>query len=657
MILAQRLPKYMRLPLILLIPALILSACTITLADDIAPPPGYQQEMVTNIPQQAAAAGPVYPLVAPDPAAGEVIYLDKCAPCHGVEGQGNGPRAPELPNPTTPFSSSAVSRAASPSDWYDVVTRGNINRYMPPFPSLSERQRWDVVAYIRTLSSSPASVELGREVYEANCAACHGDDGRGRGVQSASLSRPLPDFSLQPYMVEKSPQEFFTLVSAGVPPEMPPFHSTLQEGEIWAVSEYLHTFAYASAARLASEPEPASQTPAQEQSGGVVDEEIEEEESEGEETEGEEPAGDQPGQITGTVINASGGDPIAGAEVTLHGFDGMQLSVTDTVLTEQDGSFVFENVEVIHGRVFLATVEYSNATYASSIVTSDVNTTSISLEINAFETTTDHSALVIDRLHIFFDYTDPGVVQVIELYIISNPGRKTVVGEELGAPVVTFLLPEGAANLQFQDGELGSRYIPVPGGFADTTPVRPTMGEYQVLFGYELPYERQLELVHPINIPVEAVIILQPNDGVRLRSDLLADQGVRDVQGVSYQMYSGGPFPAGSSVTFTLSGRPGGGLVSFGSLDTLVIGLGAFGVVLITAGVLMYRRNQFSQAEVDEEADEPVPFEEEDRESLVDAIIALDDQYQAGELPEDAYRARRAELKLKLKEISDQSQG
>jgi cbb3-type cytochrome c oxidase subunit III len=635
-------PNLIILTLALFAFAMFSSACNITLADDIAPPPGYQQEMVTNIPQQAAASGPMYPLVAPDPNAGEAIYLDKCAPCHGVEGQGDGPRAPELPNPTTPFSSPAVSRAAAPSDWYDMVTRGNINRYMPPFPSLSERQRWDVVAYIRTLSSSPASIELGREVYEANCADCHGVDGRGTGIQASDLETPLPDFSRQAYMAEKSAQDFFLSVSSGVPPEMPPFHSTLEEEEIWAVSEYLHTFTYASAVRLVNQTEPTPEAVSQEPS-----------EATGEENIGE----DGQGLVSGTVINASGGDPISEAEVTLHGFDGMQLVVTDTVTTDQEGAFAFENVEVVHGRVFLATVEYSNATYASNIVTSDVDTSSITLNINAFETTTDTSALVIDRLHIFFDYTEPGIVQVIELYIISNPGRKTVVGEELGDPVVSFLLPEGAANLQFQDGELGDRYLPIPGGFADTTPVRPTMGEYQVLFGYDLPYERQLELVHPLNMPVEAVVILQPNDGVRVRSDRLADQGTRDVQGVSYQMYSGGPFPAGSSVSISLSGRPGGGMIAFGSLDTLVIGLGAFGVVLIVAGFLMYRRNQFGQAVVDEETEEEEHLEEEDRESLVDAIIALDDQYQSGDLPEDAYRARRAELKLRLKELSDKSEG
>ncbi|HLE13828.1 MAG TPA: hypothetical protein VI776_03695, partial [Anaerolineales bacterium] len=42
--------------------------------------------------------------------------------------------------------------------------------------------------------------------------------------------------------------------------------------------------------------------------------------------------------------------------------------------------------------------------------------------------------------------------------------------------------------------------------------------------------------------------------------------------------------------------------------------------------------------------------DDQDADTLLDAILALDDQYQAGELPEEAYRQRRAELKAMLKD-------
>ncbi len=40
---------------------------------------------------------------------------------------------------------------------------------------------------------------------------------------------------------------------------------------------------------------------------------------------------------------------------------------------------------------------------------------------------------------------------------------------------------------------------------------------------------------------------------------------------------------------------------------------------------------------------------EQDKDRIMDAIIALDDLYQRGDLPENVYTQRRAELKNKLR--------
>ena len=41
---------------------------------------------------------------------------------------------------------------------------------------------------------------------------------------------------------------------------------------------------------------------------------------------------------------------------------------------------------------------------------------------------------------------------------------------------------------------------------------------------------------------------------------------------------------------------------------------------------------------------------------LLDAILTLDDQYKAGELPEEAYIKRRGELKARIKELLGNSE-
>ncbi|MBK8782804.1 MAG: hypothetical protein IPO22_13575 [Anaerolineales bacterium] len=43
-----------------------------------------------------------------------------------------------------------------------MVTQGNLDRFMPPFLSLSDQQRWDVVSYALTLHTTDQQVETGK---------------------------------------------------------------------------------------------------------------------------------------------------------------------------------------------------------------------------------------------------------------------------------------------------------------------------------------------------------------------------------------------------------------------------------------------------------------------------------------------------------------
>jgi hypothetical protein len=67
--------------------------------------------------------------------------------------------------------------------------------------------------------------------------------------------------------------------------------------------------------------------------------------------------------------------------------------------------------------------------------------------------------------------------------------------------------------------------------------------------------------------------------------------------------------------------------------------------------VWMYMRDSKKEdgLEDDDEADDD---EFEDPESIMDAIIALDDLHRAGKLPDEAYKQRRDELKGMLKRRS-----
>jgi mono/diheme cytochrome c family protein len=627
---------------------LTLSACSFSLAEDITPPPNLQQQQPSaGQAQPAAVAANNFPLLPPNPANGQAIYTENCAPCHGDDGLGDGPQAAQLPNPPAALGSPDLARKASPANWYQMVTQGNIQNFMPPFTSLTDGQRWDVVAYAFSLSAPQAMLDQAKQLYQANCASCHGDTGKGDGPGAASLTNPPQDLTNQQFVSTKSETDFFNAITEGVAPDMPAFSGQISESDRWSLAAYVRTLAFAgNAGQLAAQltPAPGSGTPvpAEVTPGAAV-------------TTTETLSGTQTiGMVTGTITVSDGGSLPISTTVTLHGFDNMQTVITQTVGIQPDGTFIFDGVPMLNGRVFLTTASYQGTTYSSDIATAQSGQNNISLPITVYSTTTDASALSVDRLHLFFDQLDPQTMEVIELYVISNPGTKTIVPVKQGDPVVTFKLPTGATNLQFQDGSLGGRYVQTSDGFGDTVAVRPGSGSYQVLFSFDMPYNNKLDLVQPITLPTNAVVILAPEGTVTVKGDQFQDAGSRDVQGTQYHMYNGPAYSPGQEMHLTVTAGSGaqGLAAAAGSSTNLMIGVGAFGVALIVAGAFIFLRNRGRVTSQDEQSTATIPAApvSEDAETIMDAILALDDLYKEGKLPEEAYHQRRAELKARLKE-------
>jgi hypothetical protein len=244
-------------------------------------------------------------------------------------------------------------------------------------------------------------------------------------------------------------------------------------------------------------------------------------------------------------------------------------------------------------------------------------------------------------------------VQVAELYVISNRGEETIVPQEEGAAVINFHIPDNASGLEIQDGKIGDgRFILTEDGFADTLSVRPGMGNYQIMFTYSLPFNRKTNLSLFFSMPVDEVVILTP-DYLSVKGDDLQNEGLRNVQGVQYQMYTSSGYIAGDQLQMSLSGdMNGSGLgLSSSSSTTLLLGLGALAVALIGGGIWFFNRNRDLNGNAKEMDDAHIdPADPRDADMIMDAIITLDDLYREGELPDDAYRKRRAELKAELKE-------
>lgn len=648
-----------------LLVGLLLSGCGLSLAEDITPPPNYRPPVQAET--QPAEVKTVFPVLPPDPAQGQAIYAEKCLPCHGESGMGDGPQASNLPNPAAPIGNAELAFAARPVDWYAMVTEGNLERFMPGFTeSLNDRQRWDVVAYALTLSTNVHELGAGKALYEENCASCHGLTGKGDGSEAASLSTKPASWDDQSRLAELSLNDLAALVKSGAG-EMPAFEGTLDDAQSLAVSAYVRSLSFAGSEELAAAPPVAVETladadatPSSEDAPSVDGTPAAEDTP----AAGETPASAELSKITitGKVSNGTpGGKVPEELDVMLTAYLDMAPAFEQSTTTGPDGSYRFEDVDYQSGYVYFVQAQAGALMFNSDILHgSDVQGDQADLPVVIYDTTSDASVLRTDRLHVFFDFSQPGLVQVINLYIVSNPSGKVVAAPAQGQPVISFELPEGATNLQFEDSVLGERYVQTENGFGDTNPI--TAGEgavNQVLFAFDMPYNGSLDYSMKVPMPVESAVVMVPSEGITLKSDQLIDAGQNDMQGISLHMYQVNALESGDAITFSLKGsaETAVGAVTPASNNTaLFVGAGAFGLALIGVGYYLFRQRARSQALEDEEeageALEGLPVEDgETSETLLDAIVALDDQHAAGGLAEAAYQERRAELKARLAEV------
>lgn len=601
-----------------------LAAC-VSLASDITPPPNY----ATPVPQPTSA--PVYPIVPPNPAEGAAIYVDNCAPCHGETGKGDGTMASQLSVPPAALTSPAIMRAARPMDWFELVTNGRMDRMMPPFGgSLGDRQRWDVIAYVFSLGTAQSELAQGKEIYTAQCIQCHGETGVGKSGAA--------DWSDPTVLAQRSAQELFDTLSSGTG-NMPAFAGSLSEADRWAVTAYVRSlsFAQAGAAPTAT----IQATPIATAEGGLTATPPEATQT---------PAALEKFEIQGKVIPPTGVTLDSGVTANLQMYDGMTLSSELTTDVAADGSFSFKGVEPVEGRVYMVQVNFEGLQYSSDpIHTADiVNGQPVKVEIPVSLTTTDASVLSAQRMHVFFDLSNSTTsIQVVELYVINNSSDRVVVAETPGQPVVTFNLPAGATNLQFQDGTLGDgQYVATDSGFGDLRPISPGDG-VQELFAYELPYTSKLSLDLPISLPVEAAVIMVPQ-GVKLKSSQLSSSGQSSMSGMNIEIFTSSNLAKDSTLKMTLTGRPGASNSTSNNLVGIILG----GVALVAAlggAIFLILRQRKPLAVEGVEEEESSSLETSD--SLMDAIIALDDEFQAGKLPREAYETRRAELKARLADL------
>ena len=169
-----------------------------------------------------------YPARPPSALDGQVIYNTKCAQCHGVDGNGVVPAARN-------FRDLDYMRGETPASFFSAIAKGRGE--MPAFEiTLTSDEIWDSVFYVWRLSTDAETLTQGQQIFNENCASCHGEDGSGLVLGSTDFTDPHQIGQL-------APRDLYQTITQGRG-SMPAWQSSLGQDERWDVIDYLITFTY-----------------------------------------------------------------------------------------------------------------------------------------------------------------------------------------------------------------------------------------------------------------------------------------------------------------------------------------------------------------------------------------------------------------------------
>ncbi len=617
----------------------LLGGCTFMLAADITPPPDYRS------PTPPPTLGPLYPVEAPSVTRGAVIYAEECQACHGERGLGDGPQGKQLPVRVTALGLPEIARNVSPAEWYRVVTQGRMERFMPPFLSLSEQERWDVVAYALTLHTSAQEIEEGRQIFEHLCTACD-----------------MQIFRRQEEMAQRSNQELFEWVTKGGPAF--PAIQGISEAEAWKVVAYLRSLSFSDTTVASFTATPAPQTPTPALAVDASDSTKTAVPATPEGTvassaaepgitatapspaEGAVEIGSVAQVVSGSVEAINGARLPSPLSVTLYGYDmdhnAAPLEKVRLATTlASDGSYRFEGVEMPAGRIFLAEVTVDGVRYVSPMAVASKEQSELSLPtIRVYPVTKDFGRLRISQVHIQVDVGETQL-QVFTVYSVLNPNPQAVFVETDGINLPFINFPENASHAGIELSQDSAPLLNAEGGIA----LPPSDQPYGFIAFYTLPYTNRVQLRQPFPLGSDSLIVILPQ-GMKVQGEGIEDAGTRTFQGNVFHIFRKNGVPGGSTLELTISGRPQlSSVTTITPSQSLWMGVGALSIALIVIGVWFYFREHNRMAEAEEKS----PYETE--EEVLDAMLTLDDLHRAGKLSDSAYQERRAELKALLEEM------
>jgi mono/diheme cytochrome c family protein len=127
-------------------------------------------------------------------------------------------------------------------------------RALPMTARLSDMQVWDLVASVWASNTTPQALATGKQLFVANCAACHGEKGAGDGPMASALANGATtefgsgtltptNFTNPATMLGASPALLQgKVMRGGMGTGMPYWGPVFSDPQLWALTDYLWTF-------------------------------------------------------------------------------------------------------------------------------------------------------------------------------------------------------------------------------------------------------------------------------------------------------------------------------------------------------------------------------------------------------------------------------
>jgi len=339
--------------------------------------------------------------------------------------------------------------------------------------------------------------------------------------------------------------------------------------------------------------------------------------------------------VMGSVTNGSGGPLGEINEVRLIMVDGNNKEQFIIGLLSADGTFRFGSVPYHPDWSYWLQMDHNGVAYSSRHVygRNFHASQTIDLSFTIYDATTDLSVLDAERQHILLNFQSNGMIHVVESYLILNSSSYTAIPQDINSPLISFKLNKEARNITYQDLSDQNFVRVINNTLEDSQPILPG-SVHQVLFQYDLPFngERTLEFSSPIQVSSAIVMVQDPKNQTKCSGMKRFEKN--PVGTSTIMLFSDVNVDAGETLA----------LSCFNTKEAIPIAIGIFSIGCILLAVVLVLNNSHKKVESKRLfSDRKVK-----KVTILDAIIALDDQLKAGEISTEVYRIKREELIRRL---------